>query len=157
MRGSIKMRKIFGAVAVIIFAFLLTSCTDGASQASKNKTGVPADLSEGVAYEIVSASYRDGDILLLYPKISDLADREKQTDLNSLILEDAKNIFHLFDADINNITVEYDIRERTESYFIVDYIGQGFYADNPDEPMVIYYMTKVDVENGKILTYGIYR
>lgn len=115
------MKKIIIAVMLL---FMLSACTLS-NNVSVPKTDVPQDTTTQRDFELIFSSYRQGNIVVYYPRIEGLYDADKQDKLNEEILNDAKKVTALFSGDIVCITVDYEVVTRSNEKIVIEYTGHG--------------------------------
>ena len=115
------MKKIF---IVVLSLLLLSACTPSHS-VGVTKNDVPQSSTAQSDYELVFSSYRQGNIVVHYPRIEGFYDLDKQDGLNEKILNDAKNVTALFGDDIVCITVDYEVVTKSNEKIVIEYTAYG--------------------------------
>lgn len=122
-----------------IFLFLLTAC---ASTVSAPKSDVP-DSTTKRNIELVFSSYRQGNVVVHYPRIEGLDDTAEQLRLNEQILNDAKKVIALFDDDIVCITVDYEVLTKSDEKIVISYVGHGCTTPECQTEQTVTYLSEI--------------
>ena len=133
------MKKI---LITIMLLFILTACTLS-DNVSVPKTDVPYKSTTQREFELVFSSYRQGNIVVYYPKIEGFYDTDKQNKLNEEILNDAKKVTALFGDDIVCITVDYEVVEKSDEKIVIEYTGHGCTTPECDREETVTYTSTI--------------
>ncbi len=133
------MKKILIAVMLL---FMLTACTLSGN-VSVPKTDVPYNSTTQKDFELVFSSYRQGNVVVYYPRIEGFYDADKQDRLNEEILNDAKKVIALFGDDIVCITVDYEVVTKSDEKIVIEYTGHGCTTPECDREETVSYVSNI--------------
>jgi len=115
------------------------------------------------SYQITTNTYKNANITVSYPQISNLADNDKQTRINNLIkaavfddygiTEMIKTGFiPIYDEPVENLTMDvtYTIELQNTNILSIKYLGEA-YVKNAAHPYNELYTTNIDISNENIL------
>ena len=129
-------------IIAVILLFVLSACTFS-SNVSVPKTDVPKETTTKKDFELIFSSYRQGNIVVHYPKIEGLNDADKQDKLNGEILTDAKKVTALFGDDVVCITVDYEVVEKSDEKIVIEYTGHGCTTPQCDREETVNYTSEI--------------
>ena len=133
------MKKILIAIMLL---FILTACTLS-DDVSAPKNDVPDKSTTKREFDLVFSSYRQGNIVVYYPKIEGFYDVDKQDRLNEEILNDAKKVTALFSDDIVCITIDYEVVTKSNEKIVIEYTGHGCTTPECDREETVTYTSTI--------------
>lgn len=124
--------------------FMLVACTPS-DNVSVSKTDVPYVSTTQKDYELVFSSYRQGNIVVYYPRIQGFYDADKQDTLNDAILNEAKKVTALFSDDIVCITIDYEVVSKNNEAIVIEYTGHGCPTPECDREETVNYTSTINL------------
>ncbi|MFB0841349.1 hypothetical protein [Paenibacillus oleatilyticus] len=112
---------------------------------NNNKSGAP----EVTSYTVDNSIYREDEIIVEYPHISNLSDHEKQNTINEILKTEAFSVL----GDYKNtkdlaLKIEFKITREDRNLISVKYYGVG-YEKGAAYPSNLFYTVNIDMNTGR--------
>ncbi|RBW68432.1 hypothetical protein [Bacillus taeanensis] len=100
-------------------------------------------------YELTKKIYKENNITISYPQISNLADEAKQTEINDLLFIEAYKVMNFYpETEGLELEIDYTISFQNPYFLSAQYSGMGF-VEGTAHPSHMFYTTNIDVTNAK--------
>lgn len=113
---------------------------------NENKDTAQSSNQSVVAYGLTENVYKNKNITVSYPQITNLGNNNKQSAINNLIKNDVVTYVNKNIAGDSSLKLNYSVKLQTPELLSIEYFGVAS-APNTAHPNNIFYTTNIDVRN----------
>lgn len=116
------------------------------ADSNENKDTAQSSNQSVVAYGLTENVYKNKNITVNYPQITNLGNNNKQSAINNLIKNDVVTYVNKNIAGDSSLKLNYSVKLQTPELLSIEYFGVAS-APNTAHPNNIFYTTNMDVRN----------
>lgn len=128
----------------------VTQNATSSKENNENKSAAQGSSEAAGIYSITQNVYKNKNITINYPQITNLGDANKQSSINQLIKDDVLAYVNSNIAGDSNLELKYNVKLQTPNLLSIQYLGVAS-APNAAHPSNIFYTTNVSVRDAKKL------
>lgn len=120
------------------------------SKENENKSAAQSSNGSTRIYSITQNVYKNKNITVNYPEITNLGDANKQSTINQLIKNDVLAYINRNIAEDSNLELKFNVKLQTPDLLSIQYLGVAS-APNAAHPSNIFYTTNISIRDAKKL------